>query len=171
MVALGSMLAGLAGIPVVSFVAYGLNGGSYFPGMASIFGGFLQIMLILKIASPDIYLDWLIMGAFDVLIGALLLIDPGLASGLSLVAFALCLAASSLSRLMIGVTFHDASAFTWVGASGLVGLFLLSWFLTVVFLTSDGRLDLPMAADLVLRADLTLRGAAIVGFGLSLPRG
>ncbi len=170
MIALGSMLAGLAGVPVVSMVAYGLNG-SYSPGMASIFGGFLQVLLILKIASPDIYPDWLSMGAFDVLIGMVLLTDPGLAGGLSCAVFILCLTLSAICRIGIGLTFRHANALIWIGVSGFVGLFLLAWFLAALFLTDDIRLDLPMAADMVLRADLTLRGLALIGFGISLKTG
>lgn len=165
--ALGAMLAGLAGVPVVSLVAYGFNG-RYFPGMASLFGGFLQALLILKIASPDVYTDWIFMGLCDVFIGTVLLVDPGLAAGLSLMVFLLCFALSALIRIWIGLTFRAANAFTWIGSSGLVGLFLLAWFVLAVLFSSDVKLDLPMAADLVLRADLTLRGVALMGFGLSL---
>lgn len=165
--ALGVMLAGLAGVPVMSLVADGFNG-RYFPGMASLFGGLLQTVLIMKIASPDVYADWIFMGLCDVLIGALLLVDPGLAAGLSLAAFLLCFALSALIRVWIGLTFRAANAFTWIGSSGLVGLFLLAWFVLAVVFSSDVKLDLPMASDLVLRADLTLRGVALMGFGLSL---
>ncbi len=165
--ALGVMLAGLAGIPVVSLVIYGVNG-SYFPGMASIFGGFLQALLIIRIASPDVYPDWIGMGVIDILIGVVLLFDPGLSTCWSLVGFGLCLAASALVRIWIGLTFREAGAFTFIGSSGLVGLFLLAWFLVVLLSSDDVRLDVPIATDLVLRADLLLRGAALIGFGLSL---
>lgn len=161
------MLAGLAGIPVLDFTIYGING-SYFPGMASLFAGFLQALLVLKIASPEVYPDWVVLGLFDILLGALLLIDPSLAEGWSLAAFCLCLAASALVRIWIGVTFRAANAITFIGTSGLVGLFLLAWFLVAVLSSRDVSLDLPVAADLVLRADLALRGAAIMGFGVSL---
>lgn len=165
--ALGVMLAGLAGIPVLELTVYGIDG-SYFPGMASLFGGFLQALLVLKIASPEVYHDWVVLGVLDILIGILLLIDPTLADGWSLAGFVLCLAMSALVRLWIGMTFRDANAFTWIGASGLVGLFLLGWFLVAVLSSRDVSLDLPVAADLVLRADLLLRGAAMMGFGVSL---
>lgn len=165
--ALGVMLAGLAGIPVLDLTIYGVNG-AYFPGMASLFAGFLQALIILKIASPEVYPDWVVLGVLDILIGALLLVDPTLAAGWSLAAFCLCLAASALVRVWIGMTFRDANAFVFIGASGLVGLFLLAWFLVAVFSSNDVGIDLPVAADLVLRADLTLRGAAIMGFGVSL---
>lgn len=165
--ALGVMLAGLAGLPVLDLTIYGFDG-SYFPGMASLFAGLLQALLILKIARPEVYADWLALGIFDILIGAPLLVDPTLAAGWSLASFGLCFAMSALVRVWIGMTFRDANAFTWMGASGLVGLFLLAWFLVAVFSSRDVSLDLPVAADLVLRADLALRGAAIMGFGVSL---
>lgn len=167
MLALGVMLAGLAGVPVVSLILYGVNG-SYFPGMASIFGGFLQALLIIRIASPDVYPDWIGLGVIDVLIGVILLFDPGLAACWSLAGFGFCFAASAVVRIWIGLTFRDAGAFTFIGASGLVGLFLLAWFLIALLSSDDIRLDLPIATDLVLRADLLLRGAALIGFGLSL---
>ncbi|WP_026791721.1 hypothetical protein [Pleomorphomonas oryzae] len=167
MLALGTMLAGLAGVPIVSLIAYRVNG-RYFPGMASIFGGFLQSLLILRMAGPAIYADWLCMGLCDILIGGVLIFDSGLSGGLSLAAFGLCFALSSLARIWIGLTYRIANAFTWMGSSGLAGLFLLAWFLVVLLSTNDIGLELPMAADLVLRADLTLRGVALMGFGLSL---
>lgn len=170
MLALGVMLAGLAGIPVLDLTIYGLNG-SYFPGMASLFAGFLQALLILKIASPEVYPDWVALGGLDILIGTVLLIDPTLAEGWSLPGFGVCFAASALIRIWIGLTFRRANAFTWIGSSGLVGLFLLGWFLVVLLTTVDFRLDSPVAADMMLRADLTLRGVALMGLGLSLRTG
>lgn len=171
MLALGVMLAGLAGVPVLDLTIYGINGG-YFPGMASLFAGFMQVLLVLKIASPEVYYpDWVVLGLVDILLGVLLLVDPSLAEGWSLPGFGVCLAASSLARIWIGLTFRVANAFTWMGSSGLVGLFLLGWFLVVLLTADDIRLDIPIAADLVLRADLTLRGIALMAFGVSLRQG
>ena len=50
-----------------------------------------------------------------------------------------------------------------------MGLFLLLWLWGATHAFSG--FDRLVAVDLVLRVDLLLRGAAIVGFGLSLPRG
>ncbi|MBS1164599.1 MAG: conserved rane protein of unknown function [Proteobacteria bacterium] len=164
---LGAILAGLVGIPVLDLTIYGVTG-TYSPGMASIFSGVLQILLIVKIAGFEVYPDWVCLGGLDGLIGAVLLIDPNLAAGWPLAGFGLCFALSALVRIWIGMTFRDADAFIWIGASGLVGLFLLAWFLAFVLTTDDIKLDLPMAAKLAVHADLTLRGMALMGFGLSL---
>jgi len=136
---LGAILAGLVGIPVLDLTIYGVTG-TYFPGRASIFSSVLLVLLIVKIARSEVYPDWVCLGGLDGLIGAVLLIDPNLSAGWSLAGFGLCLALSALVRIWIGMTFRDADAFIWIGASGLVGLFLLAWFLVVVLATDNVRL-------------------------------
>lgn len=166
--ALGAMLSGLAGVPVASFLVGGLTG-DYLTGLASIVGGLLQFLLVLRIGSPDIYGDWISLGLLDACLGVVLTFDPGLAFWMSPALFTLLLAASSLVRIWIGLTLATGSAFTWLGTSGLMGLFLLLWLWGATHAFSG--FDRLVAVDLVLRVDLLLRGAAIVGFGLSLPRG
>ncbi|MCM5555781.1 hypothetical protein [Pleomorphomonas sp. NRK KF1] len=171
--ALGAMLSGLAGLPVASFLVGGLTGDyltdDYLTGLASIVGGLLQVLLILRIGSPDVYGDWVSLGMLDACLGMLLTFDPGLALWTSPALFALLLAASSLVRIWIGLTLATGSAFTWLGTSGLMGFFLLLWLVGATHALSG--FDRLIALDLVLRVDLFLRGAAIVGFGLSLSRG
>jgi len=166
--ALGAMLLGLAGLPVASFLVGGPTG-DYLGGVASIIGGLLQVLLILRIGSPDVYGDWVSLGLLDTSLGVVLTFDPGLALSTSPALFTLLLAASSLVRIWIGLTLATGSAFTWLGTSGLMGLFLLLWLWGATHAFSG--FDRLVAVDLVLRVDLLLRGAAIVGFGLSLPRG
>lgn len=166
--ALGAMVSGLAGVPIASFLVGGMTG-DYMGGLASIVGGLLQFLLILRIGSPDIYGDWISLGILDTCLGVVLTLDPGLAFWMSPALFTLLLAASSLLRIWIGLTLATGSAFTWLGTSGLMGLFLLLWLWGATHAFSG--FDRLVAVDLVLRVDLLLRGAAIVGFGLSLPRG
>lgn len=166
--ALGGILLGLAGFPVASFLVGGPTG-DYLGGLASIVGGLLQILLILRMGSPQIYGDWVSLGVLDTCLGVVLTFDPGLALSMSPALFTLLLASSSLLRIWIGLTLATGSAFTWLGTSGLMGLFLLLWLWGATYAFSG--FDRLVAVDLVLRVDLLLRGAAIVGFGLSLPRG
>ena len=165
--ALGAMLLGLAGLPVASFLVGGPTG-DYLGGLASIVGGLLQVLLMLRIGGPDIYGDWVSLGLLDTCLGVVLTFDPGLALWTSSALFTLLLAASSLLRIWIGLTLATGSAFTWLGTSGLMGLFLLLWLWGAT--NAFSGFDRLVAVDLVLRVDLLLRGAAIVGFGLSLPR-
>jgi len=160
-VVLGVLLIDFAALALVNAVIDGSLGG-YWVGMAPVFGGILIMIIIVRVARPALYLDWIALGVLEVILG-LLLADGPFVYGLSfLLPLFLCFGMLALLRVWIGLTLPPGKGAASLLAGGLAGLFCLSWMIVDQFIIS------VVEPDTILAVDLLLTGLAIVGFGLSL---
>lgn len=161
LVALGILLVDLA---VLSFMntltGWGMNG--YWPGMGAIFGGLLIAIIIIRVARPALYLDWIAVGALQAALGLILSRDPQLAAAPGFALFCLVFVALGLLRLWIGVTLEPGKGAASLMAGGLTSLFCVAWVML------DRFAAIGVASDVIVATDLLLTGFSIVGFGLAL---
>ncbi|MBP1848305.1 uncharacterized membrane protein HdeD (DUF308 family) [Rhizobium petrolearium] len=136
----------------------------YWPGMASVFGGLLLAIIIIRLGRPKLYFDWIIVGILHLWLGLILTNDPLLASTWSLASFYVILAASAALTTWIGVTIGIlGDGGTWLVAGGLA-----SFVCAVVGGIINGWTDFSIEPDVILGTNLLLLGLAIGGLGLSL---
>ncbi len=134
----------------------------YLPGLGSILGGLLFAIIILRLARPTLYPDWIAIGVLQATMGCVVSIDPELQSaGAFPVVCSLLLALSGL-RLWTGETIRPRRGAASLLAGGCTTLFLTVW------LIADHRFGLGTGPDMVLAADLLVAGFTTIFFGLSL---
>lgn len=163
----GVALLCLGGFPLPSVAVYALWGLDW-PFLSSIVAGVLQVVVFVLAGRKEVYADWIFVGVLDVSIGVLLAVDPWLSSAVSMFSLCSLVAMSSLVRIGIGLTSERGDAFVWLGMSGVAGLWLLLGLVLIVNFADFSYLERPLVVDAALRVDLLLRGAAIIGFALSL---
>lgn len=161
LVVLGSLLITLA-LPALVGSIPNLKVEGYSPGMASMFGGLLLAIIIVRIGRPAIYFDWIAVGLLYVGIGVLLSANPWLSPVRAFVLFCLLFTASALLRTWIGVTL-DARGSDWLTANGLTALFCVAWAIGCRVMAASRP-----SPDVIVAVDLMLTGLSIAGFGLSL---
>lgn len=163
MFALGVILIDLAVLALANSVLGRIIAG-YCPGMASIFGGLLLAIIIIRLGRPALYFDWIANGLLHIGLGLLLTKDPFLLSWSSFLLFSILLAGSALLMTWIGMTLDIPGGRAWLMAGGLASLICVAWLvverLTVTF----------VEPDVVLGVVLLLLGLSIAGLGLSLKR-
>lgn len=163
LIMLGVLLTDLAIIALANTV-FEIRMTSYWPGMASIFGGLLLSIIIIRIGSPELFLDWIVFGTLQTTLGLLLTKQPSLALTAWFALFCLLLAASAALRLWIGVTLDAGNGGAWLAASGFTGFFCTFWAI------SCRLLGIIIDPDVVLAVDSLVSGLSIIGLGFSLRR-
>lgn len=160
-VVLGVILVDLS-ILAMATVLYGSGKTSYRPGLALIFGGLFLSIVVIKMAGPRLYLDWLTIGALRIALGVLLAKDPFLQTVSSFALFCTLLMAAALLMTWIGATHIMGKGREWLMASGLTS----ACFVFLIFIVRYIRLSI--VPDIVLATDQLLFGVSLIGFGLSL---
>ena len=93
-------------------------GREHFSGGSAIFSGVIMILVVLKIARGDIYIDWLMNGIACILEGVALSSDENLTSISTLIFLSTFLVASGMARIWIGLTASPEDGATWILSSG-----------------------------------------------------
>lgn len=161
LIMLGVLLIDLAVI-ALSVDFFNLRLPDYWPGMASIFGGLLISIIIIRISRPKLFWDWIALGTLHTTLGFLLTKSPSLWSSQSFVVFCALLLATAILRLWIGATLVQWNGRSYLLASGLTGLFCTGWAVATRLTSS------PTSPDFILAVDLLITGLSIAGLGLSL---
>ncbi|WP_414463597.1 hypothetical protein [Hyphomicrobium sp. DY-1] len=131
-------------------------------GMTAAFTGITTIVMTSKIARPDIYLDWMLNGAFVAVAGLILVNDK--INDLQFAASGALLLLSALTRVWIGITAYPRRAAQWIGDSGYLGTVGALW--AGCALIFDWKPSLPT----VLEIDIFVEGLCIAAFGIALHR-
>lgn len=160
-VALGMILLDFALLSLANrFLERNVEG--YLPGLESILGGLVFAIIILRLARPAFYPDWIAIGLLQTVMGCVVSIDPELHSaGAFSVVCSLLLALSGL-RLWTGEMVRPRRGAASLLAGGGTTPFLILW------LIADRHFGLGTGPDMVLAADLLVAGFTIILFGLSL---
>lgn len=137
-------------------------GQEHFSGGSAIFSGIIMILVVLKIARGDIYIDWLMNGIPCILAGVALSSDENLTSISTLIFLSTFLVASGIARIWIGLTASPEDGATWILSSGCVAILSAFWIFCAWFLA------MPTTAALILAFDTLFQGIAMTGYGLSL---
>lgn len=161
MVALGVVLVDFALLSLVNKF-FDRNFEGYLPGLGSILGGLLFAIIILRLARPALYPDWIAIGVFQAAMGCVVSIDPELRSvGAFLIVCSILLALSGL-RLRIGEAIRPRRGAASLLACGCTTLSFILWLIV------DHFFQLGTGPDTVLAADLLVAGFTTISFGLSL---
>lgn len=131
-------------------------------GLSIAFSGAAIVVMITKIAQPDVYLDWILNGALCIGIGILFHIDGTLPRSSLLAGACLLLALSSSTRIWIGLTAFPPRAAQWLFVSGC---FAAAGSILIALAAGS---EPTMAARWILAADVLHQGLCIIGFGNAL---
>lgn len=162
--ALGVILVNIAIIAFANAFFYTLAF-QYRPGTASLFGGIMLAILIIRLGRPKVFLDWTLIGTLHVWLGLIVTNDPMLISSWSLALFWMLLTVSSALKVWIGKTLvHRSEGSAWPLACGFASL------LSAVVWGIINWVTLTIEPDVMLATDLLLLGLSICGLGLYLRR-
>jgi uncharacterized membrane protein HdeD (DUF308 family) len=163
LVVLGAILIYFSAVALANSV-FGVRMANYWPGMASIFGGLLLSIIVIRISRPKVYLDWILAGSLHTVLGIMVTEHPLLLPTSAFAIFCVLLTSLAVVRVWIGLTAEWMSGGTWLVASGLSGLFCVAWAILsrYFFITTS--------PDVILTTDLLLTGLSISGFGFALRR-
>lgn len=164
LVALGVLLVNLALLTLGNSLL-GFNTRGYWPGMESVFAGLLIAVIIVKLAHPLVYMDWIALAVLEIALGVALEKETASASSSAFLVLALTFIALGLTKLWIGVTFVSGQAGVSLTAGGLAGLFCASCLL------ADRLSELGIGSQTIVATDLMITGFSIIGFGLALRPG
>ncbi|MDP9857520.1 hypothetical protein [Agrobacterium tumefaciens] len=161
LVALGVVLIDFAILSLANrFIDRHFEG--YLAGLGPILGGLLFAIIVLRLARPSIYPDWITIGLLQAAVGCIVSIDPELRStGAFTVVCFLLLTLSGL-RLWAGETLRPRRGAASLLAGGCTTPFIILWMI------ADRCFGLGTGPDMVLTADLLVAGSTIILFGLSL---
>ncbi|MRH98636.1 hypothetical protein [Agrobacterium tumefaciens] len=136
----------------------------YMPGMASMFGGLIICIIMLRLSRPAIFLDWTFFGIFQVLLG--MQVQIGLSSEIPLgtAIFYFSLVASALLLIVIGIQTNFLEGRAWLLAGGLCSLILS--VASIAEAVTIGHLG----PDNTLLISLLIAGLSVVGMGVSLKK-
>lgn len=140
----------------------GRNFEGYLPGIGPMLGGLLFAIIIMRLARPASYPDWIVIGALQAVMGSMVCVDEGLQSPVGFLLFCCLFFGLSLLRLWVGETIRPRRGAASLLAGGLTSLFFVAWLVT------DRGLGLGAGPDIILAADLLVAGFTMVSFGLSL---
>jgi hypothetical protein len=158
---LGILLVNLA---VLTFANTHLdrNIGGYRPGMGFVFAGLLVGIIVLRIARPLLYLDWIAVGLLKIILGVILGSAPSQTTLLAFISFSLVFTILAMLKVWIGIAFPPGKAAASLTAGGFVSLFCVAG----VVVTRMAKLGISV--DTILAIDLTITGFSIIGFGLAM---
>lgn len=160
-VALGVILIDFALLSLANrFLERNFEG--YLPGLGSILGGLLFAIIILRLARPVRYADWIAIGAFQAALGYLVCVGNGLRSPAFFLLFCCLFLGLALLRLWVGETFRPRRGAASLLAGGWTTLFFILWLIV------DRCFRLGAGPDIILAADLLVAGFTMVSFGLSV---
>ncbi len=160
-VMLGILLVDLALLAFANIFVEGGRGG-YWPGMGAVFGGLLIGIIIIRIARPALYLDWIAAGVLQAGLGIILSRDPTLSFIPAFILFCGVFAVLAMLRLWIAATLTPGKGSASLMAGGLTSMFCIAWAIV------DRLTGSVVTPDAILATDLMLTGASIIGFGLTL---
>ncbi len=163
-VALGIILVDFAVLSLANrFLDRNFEG--YLPGLGPMLGGLLFAIIIMRLARPAFYPDWIAIGALQAAMGCIVCVDEGLRSSVAFLLFCCLFLGLSLLRLWTGETIRPHRGAASLLAGGFTTLFFVAW------LVADRSLGLGAGPDIILAADLLVAGFTMVAFGLSLRSG
>lgn len=161
MVALGVILVDFALLSLANrFLDRSFEG--YLPGLGPMLGGLLFAIIIMRLARPASYPDWISIGVLQAAMGCIVCVDQGLRSSAAFLLFCCLFSGLSLLRLWVGETIHPRRGAASLLAGGYTTLFLVVW------LIFDRCLGFGTGPDIILAADLLVAGFTMISFGLSL---
>ncbi len=134
----------------------------YLPGLGPMLGGLLFAIIIMRLARPAFYPDWIALGALQAAMGCVVCVDESLRSSVAFLLFCCLFLGLSLLRLWVGETIRPHRGAPSLLAGGLTTLFFVVW------LVADRAFELGGGPDIILAADLLVAGWTIILFGLSL---
>ncbi|MFB9948708.1 hypothetical protein ACFFP0_07600 [Rhizobium puerariae] len=161
LIVLGVLLVDLA-ILTFANTQFGRNISGYWPGMGFVFGGLLIGIIIMRLARPLLYLDWIAVAVLKIVLGFMLARDPLQTALPAFLLFSFAFTILGVLKIWIGISFPFGRAAASLTAGGLVSLFI------VAGLVVDRVAELGIGADTILAIDLTIAGLSIIGFGLAL---
>lgn len=161
LIALGTIVVNLTVLGFFSSSARTLTAG-YWPGMPAMFSGLMISIIILRISRPQIYWDWVSLGALEIGLGIMLKTDPLLVSALYALLFYGLLAMSAVQLCVIGAFMRPVKAYTWLGAGGIVNI------LVTMLGCLDHFTSKIIAVETVLLTTLMIVGLSLIGLGMSL---
>lgn len=134
----------------------------YVPGMASMFGGLIICIIMLRLSRPAIFLDWTLFGLVQVVLG--IHVQAGLSSAVPIgaVTFYFGLMVSSMLLIFIGAQAHFPEGRAWLLAGGISSLLISVASLAETFISGY------LGPDNTLLITLTIAGLSVVGMGVSL---
>lgn len=160
-VALGVILLDFALLSLANrFLERNFEG--YLPGLAPMLGGLLFAIIIMRLARPVPYPDWIAIGAFQAAMGCVVCVDQGLLSPAIFLLFCCLFLGLALLRLWVGETLRPRRGAASLLAGGWTTQFFILW------LVVDRCFRLGAGPDIILAADLLVAGFTMVSFGLSL---
>lgn len=160
-VALGVILVDFAALSLANrFLDRNFEG--YLPGLGPMLGGLLFSIIIMRLARPAFYPDWIAIGALQAAMGCIVCVDESLRSSAAFLFFCCLLLGLSLLRLWVGETIRPHRGAASLLAGGLTTLFFVAW------LVADRSFGLGVGPDIILAADLLVAGFTMMLFGLSL---
>lgn len=164
MVMLGVILLQLAG---VAFASNLLDGAAlnYIPGTGNMVAGIFSLIILLRIAGPKLYPEWLLEAFLQLVLGSIIASDYMLDDPFSFSAALLALTALTVVRLWIAATILNRRAFSSLAAGAGTTAFLIVWLLASR-LTSTSLIP-----DVMLATDLAIRALSLIMFGLALHSG
>jgi len=160
-VALGVLLVDLA-LLTLAKTQLDRNIDGYWPGMGSVFAGLLIGIIIMRLARPRIYFDWIAVAALKIALGLMLAADPLRDTFIPFAQFSLLFTMLSGLKLWIGLTLPQGKAAASLLAGGFASLFCAMTFMIDYFV------ELGIGAETVLAIDLIVTGFSIIAFGLAL---
>ncbi|UYZ10914.1 hypothetical protein CFBP5507_25685 (plasmid) [Agrobacterium salinitolerans] len=134
----------------------------YVLGTGNMVAGVFSLFILVKIARPKSYTDWLIEAFLQLTIGAIVasdhMLDTVLSFSTAIVAFMLLF----MVRLWIAVTMFHRLGYASLAAGAVTTIFLLCW------LIASKLTSIILVADTILATDLAIRAISIIMFGLAL---
>jgi uncharacterized membrane protein HdeD (DUF308 family) len=161
LVLLGGLLIALNALILTAALTTTSIPGLFGSGSA-MFGGAAIALFITKMARSELYIDWILNGAFYIGAGFSLYADGSLDHSSSLVLMCAFLLSSAVARIWIGLTASPHAAATWMLSSGWIAVVGVLWIF------GAWGLHMPTASRLVLALDSVLQGVSIAGFGVAL---
>jgi len=161
LVVLGILLVNLALLTFAN-TQFERNIGGYLPGMGFVFAGLLVGIIVLRIARPFLYLDWIASGLLMIVLGIMLGTAPSQVTLLAFVPFGFVFTILGMLKVWIGITFPPGKAAASLIAGGFVSLFCVAG----VVVARVAKLGISV--DTILAIDLTITGFSIICFGLAL---
>ncbi len=129
-------------------------------GTPTIFGGVTIAIIIIKIARPEVYADWILSAAIYVGVGLSLFVGQARNEVLAQISFSVLLIAAGAVRIWIGLTVDRESAAVWLCSSG--GIAMASGL--VAF--ADWLFAMQFSLPAMLAVDLASLGISIARFGI-----
>ncbi|MDH7809519.1 MULTISPECIES: hypothetical protein [unclassified Rhizobium] len=159
-IALGVVLIDFAILGFLSSLVGKLAG--YLPGTSSMFGGLLTCIIMLRLSRPAIFLDWTLLGVFQICLGIQVQLGLSDSGVFGAVTFYSGLIACAALLIAIGFNTHVFAGRAWLLAGGICSLIMSIASIAEKLFVGH------MGSDNTLLIMLTILGLSIVGMGTSL---